>query len=140
MFRILVVDDDDVIRDTLHELLSEDYTCATADTAEQAMAQLQAETYDLVLTDITMPGLSGVELLGFIRQNYSETLVILISGIGDQEHAQSLIKLGAFDFILKPFSLDIVENSVKRAIEFHSSMKDSEGGDARRKAEKDGGS
>jgi DNA-binding NtrC family response regulator len=123
MPKILVVDDDDVIRDTLHELLSEDYACETADTAEQAMAQLQAAAYDVVLTDITMPGLSGVELLAYIRQNYSETLVILISGIGDQEHAQSLIKLGAFDFIVKPFSLEVVEKSVRRAVEFRGEGK-----------------
>jgi DNA-binding NtrC family response regulator len=118
MARILVVDDDDVIRDTLYELLSEQHVCQTAETAEKALARLQADVYDVVLTDISMPGLSGLELLGHIRQKYSDTPVIMISGIGDQEHAQGLIRLGAFDFLLKPFSLEVVEKSVQRAVDY----------------------
>jgi DNA-binding NtrC family response regulator len=118
MARILVVDDDDIIRDTLYELLSEQYVCQTAETAEKAFARLEADPYDVVLTDISMPGLSGLELLGHIRQKYSDTPVIMISGIGDQEHARGLIKLGAFDFLLKPFSLEVVERSVARAVEY----------------------
>jgi DNA-binding NtrC family response regulator len=118
MSRILVVDDDDTIRDTLYELLSEEYICQTAETAEKAFARLEADVYDVVLTDISMPGLSGVELLGHIRQKFSETPVIIISGIDDREHAQGLIKLGAFDFVMKPFTLEKVEMSVKRAIEY----------------------
>ena len=72
----------------------------------------------MVLTDISMPGLSGLELLGHIRQKFPNTPVIMISGIGDHDHAQGLIKLGAFDFLLKPFSLDVVEKSVQRAVEY----------------------
>lgn len=118
MPRVLVVDDDETIRDTLYELLSEEYLCQTAETAEKAFARLEADTYDVVLTDISMPGLSGLELLGQVRQRFPDTPVIIISGISDQEHAQGLIKLGAFDFLLKPFKLEVVEKSVKRAIEF----------------------
>ena len=118
MPRVLVVDDDETIRDTLYELLSEEYACQTAETAEKAFARLEADTYDVLLTDISMPGLSGLELLGQVRQRFPNTPVIIISGITDQEHAQGLIKLGAFDFLLKPFRLDAVEKSVKRAVEF----------------------
>ena len=118
MPRVLVVDDDETIRDTLYELLSEEYVCQTAETAEKAFARLEADTYDVMLTDISMPGLSGLELLGQVRQRFPNTPVIIISGITDQEHAQGLIKLGAFDFLLKPFRLDAVEKSVKRAVEF----------------------
>lgn len=118
MPKILVVDDDEAIRDTLYELLSEEYVCQTAETAEKALARLAADSYDVVLTDISMPGLSGLELLGHIRQRFSETPVIIISGIGDHEHAQGLIKLGAFDFLLKPFRLEDVEKSVQRAVEY----------------------
>ena len=126
MPKILVVDDDDTIRDTLYELLSEEYLCQTAETAEKAFARLEADSYDVVLTDISMPGLSGLELLGHIRQKFPNTPVIMISGIGDQDHAQGLIKLGAFDFLLKPFSLDVVEKSVKRAVEYNKRLKESE--------------
>lgn len=118
MARVLVVDDDDAIRDTLYELLSEEYLCQTAETAEKAFARLEADSYDVVLTDISMPGLSGLELLGHIRQKFPDTPVIMISGIGDHEHAQGLIKLGAFDFLLKPFTLEVVEKSVQRAVEY----------------------
>lgn len=128
MPRVLVVDDDDAIRDTLYELLSEEYVCQTAETAEKAFARLEADAYDVVLTDISMPGLSGLELLGHIRQKFPDTPVIIISGIGDQEHAQGLIKLGAFDFLLKPFTLEVVEKSVKRAVEYRRRLvKDSAG-------------
>jgi DNA-binding NtrC family response regulator len=118
MPRALVVDDDETIRDTLYELLSDEYLCQTAETAEKAFARLEADSYDVVLTDISMPGLSGLELLGHVRQKFPNTPVIIISGISDQEHAQGLIRLGAFDFLLKPFSLDAVEKSVKRAVEY----------------------
>ena len=129
MEKILIVDDDDAIRDTLYELLSEEYVCQTAETAEKAWARLEADSYDVVLTDISMPGLSGLELLGHIRQKYADTPVIIISGIGDQEHARGLIKLGAFDFLLKPFSLDVVEKSVRRAVEYRQKLQDNIGGD-----------
>ena len=123
MPKILVVDDDDTIRDTLYELLSEEYLCQTAETAEKAFARLEADSYDVVLTDISMPGLSGLELLGHIRQKFPNTTVIMISGIGDQDHAEGLIKLGAFDFLLKPFSLEVVEKSVQRALEYNKRLK-----------------
>ena len=115
---ILVVDDDEAIRDTLYDLLSEQYVCQTAETAEKAFARLEVDVYDVVLTDISMPGISGLELLGRVRQDYPDTPVIIISGISDQEHAKGLIKLGAFEYLLKPFRLEIVEKSVKRAIEY----------------------
>jgi DNA-binding NtrC family response regulator len=124
MPKILIVDDDDAIRDTLYELLSEQYVCQTAETAEKAVARLEADFYDVVLTDISMPGLSGLELLGHIRQKFSDTPVIIISGIGDQEHAQGLIKLGAFDFLLKPFKLEVVEKSVRRAVEYRRRLQE----------------
>ena len=122
MSRVLIVDDDEAIRDTLYELLSEEYVCQTAETAEKAFARLEADSYDVVLTDISMPGLSGLELLGHIRQKFSDTPVIIISGISDQEHAQGLIRLGAFDFMLKPFSLETVERSVRRAVDYRRQL------------------
>ena len=116
MADILVVDDDDVIRDTLCELLSAAYSCQTADTAEEALTKLQAQRFDVVLTDISMPGLSGKELLSRVVQLYPGTPVIIISGVSDQEQAESLMSLGASDYLLKPFRLEVVEASVKRAL------------------------
>jgi DNA-binding NtrC family response regulator len=117
MAEILIVDDDDVIRDTLFELLSTDYRCDTAETAEQALAKLEAERFEVVLKDISLPGLSGRELLGRVLLLYPGTQVIIVSGISDQEHAEGLLKLGAFDYLLKPFRLEVVEESIKRALQ-----------------------
>jgi DNA-binding NtrC family response regulator len=119
---ILIVDDDDVIRDTLKELLSEHYVCKTAGTADEAFARLAEKPYDLVLTDISMPGISGLELLGRVLQLYPKMPVIVVSGITEQEHVQGLIKLGAFDFLLKPFRLEVVEKSVRRALEYRRKL------------------
>jgi two-component system response regulator AtoC len=117
MAEILIVDDDDVIRDTVFELLSTDYKCDTAETAEQALAKMEAEQFEVVLTDISLPGLSGRELLSRVLMLYPGTPVIIVSGISDQEHAEELIKLGAFDYLIKPFRLEVVEESIKRALQ-----------------------
>lgn len=117
MAEILVVDDDDVIRETLCELLSQDHACQTADTAEQALSKLESQAFDVVLTDVSMPGLNGFDLLNRVVQLYPGTPVIIISGLSDQEQAQSLIERGAFDYLLKPFRLEVVEASVRRALD-----------------------
>ena len=130
MSAILVVDDDDAIRDTLYDLFAEDHLCHVAATAERALEWLARDVYDVVLTDISMPGLSGVELLGYVRQNQPQTPVIIISGIQDEDHARGIIKLGAFDYLLKPFRLEDVERSVARAIEYHVRLLNAEQGNA----------
>src|ERR1041384_4287174 len=117
MADILVVDDDDVISETLDELLSASYSCQKENTAAEALAKLEAQRFDVVLTDISMPGLNGTELLQRVVEKYPGTPVIIISGHSDQDHAQGLISRGAFDYLLKPFRLEAVEASVKRAIE-----------------------
>jgi DNA-binding NtrC family response regulator len=127
MADILVVDDDDVIRDTLCELLEMEYSCQTADTAEGALAKLESQRFDVVLTDVSLPGLSGMELLERVRELYPGTPVIVISGISDQEQAQSLISKGAFDYLLKPFRLEVVEESVRRALEANGTERGSAG-------------
>lgn len=116
MAAILIVDDDDAIRDTLYDLLSEEHLCHAAATAEQALAFVQEQPYDVILTDISMPGMSGLELLGMLRQIQPKTPVIVVTGISDRSHAEGLIRLGAFDYILKPFRLEAVEASVARAL------------------------
>ncbi len=124
MAAILIVDDDDAVRDVLYDLFSEEHMCHAAATAEQALAFLRDQTYDTVLTDISMPGLSGVELLSILRREQPDTPVIVISGIGDRTHAEGLTRLGAFDFILKPFRLESVEQSVARALQHSRGLKE----------------
>lgn len=127
MAALLIVDDDETIRDTLYDLFSDLHLCHVAETADRAIAWLDQESYDVVLTDISMPGVSGVELLGHVRQRQPDTPVIVISGITDQEHAQGLLRLGAFAYLLKPFKLEEVEQSVERAVEHHTRLAEERG-------------
>lgn len=116
MATILIVDDDDNIRETLHELLSSSYECHTADRAEQALAYLEVENYDAVLTDISMPGFSGREILKRVQEKHPATPVIVISGNSNAEAAAELLAMGAFAYLNKPFQLEVVEDTVVRAI------------------------
>ena len=114
---ILIVDDDSAIRGVLYDLLSEKYECNTASTAEQALQYLEVEKYDAVLTDIAMPGLTGVELLKRVQLRDEGTPVILMSGKGSEQDAKSLMDLGAFAYLTKPFNLDEIEQVVERAVQ-----------------------
>ena len=122
MATLLIVDDDSLIRDTLHELFSESHECHTADRAEQALAYLDVETYDVVLTDIAMPELSGRELLKHIQANHPATPVIVISGLSNEADARALMDMGAFDYFAKPFRLEDIEDAVDRAIARHQEL------------------
>jgi two-component system nitrogen regulation response regulator GlnG len=116
MATLLIVDDDNNIRETLHDLLKDSHECHTADRAEQALSYLEFETYDVVLTDIAMPGLTGREILKRIQEEHPTTPVIVISGNSEAEAARDLLNMGAFAFIAKPFKLEDVESTVVRAI------------------------
>jgi len=116
MITLLIVDDDDAIRGTLYDLLSEKYECHTASRAEEALQYLEVEKYDAVLTDLAMPGLTGVELLKRVQRRDSGTPVIVISGKGGEQDSKSLLDLGAFAYITKPFNLDEIELVVERAV------------------------
>ena len=116
MATLLIVDDDNNIRETLHDLLKDSHECHTADRAEQALSYLEFENYDVVLTDIAMPGLTGREILKRIQKEHPTTPVIVISGNSEAEAAKELLDMGAFAFIAKPFKLEDVESTVVRAI------------------------
>ena len=116
MANVLIVDDDDAVRGILLDLLSDRYQCNTASTAEEAFQYLEIENYDAVLTDIAMPGLTGVELMKRVQLKDLDTPVILITGKNDEQDSEALIKLGAFAYLNKPFSLDEIEYLVDRAV------------------------
>lgn len=119
---LLIVDDDNLVRETLHDLLSSTNECHTADRAEQALAYLDIETYDAVLTDISMPELSGRELLKYIQAKYPATPVIVISGMSSEADAAELVEAGAFAYFAKPFKLEDIEDAVERAIARHQEL------------------
>jgi DNA-binding NtrC family response regulator len=113
---ILIVDDDSFIRGMLYDLLSDKYECNTASMAEEALEYIEVEKYDAILTDIAMPGLTGVELLKRVHETHATTPVILISGKGAEQDPQAFLDLGAFAYVTKPFNLDEIEEVVERAI------------------------
>jgi two-component system, NtrC family, sensor kinase len=115
--RILIVDDEDGIRKLFVDCLSEQYQCAEAKTVMEAFAHLSETEFALVITDMLLPGLSGVELLRKIIENYPYTAVIMVSGVNNPQRALDAVRLGAFDYLIKPCDLDVLELTVERALE-----------------------
>ena len=116
MASLLLVDDDKTLLDLLFELFSREHDCNSAATAEAAFDLLRKRDYDLVLTDIKMPGMSGEALLGFIKVHRPGTPVVFISGSRDAELAQRLQVKGAAGFLPKPFDLFEIRESVTRTL------------------------
>ena len=115
---IIVVDDNDSIRDLLKNLLiSEGYTVVTADNGTDALSKLKQINFDLVISDIMMPGLSGLDLLTRVRELDADLPMVMITGFPSIDTAVKVIKEGATDFITKPFNLDHAKLVVMKAIE-----------------------
>ncbi len=115
---ILVVDDEKFIRDILADFLSmEGYAVGTASDGAAAIEQLRSSPYDLVITDLKMPKLGGLDLLKEISTSYPETLTIIMTGFGTVETAIDAMKQGAYDYILKPFKSEEMMHTVQRGIE-----------------------
>src|SRR5260370_10425420 len=108
MATLLLIDDDRVVREMLETLFSSSHECHTADRAEQALEFLEFQTYDAVVTDISMPGLGGIEILRRTNERHPTTPVIVISARAD-EYRERLMKMGVFASLSKPFSLEYLE-------------------------------
>jgi DNA-binding NtrC family response regulator len=117
MATILIVDDDSLICEMLCDLLSEQHSCDMALTAEEAMTLMRKGSYDVVISDIAMPEMSGIDLLGFIRANHPATPVIVITGAMVNKDAENLSRQGIFDYMMKPLQLKTLERSVNRALQ-----------------------
>ena len=116
--RILVVDDEKVVLAGCEKILGEaGYQVKTTLSAKQALDILKEDPFDIVITDIKMPEISGMELLKTIKRDYPEITVIVITGYSTVETAVDAMKLGAFDYLPKPFTSDQVVLVIKRALE-----------------------
>ena len=127
---ILVVDDEESICQSLRGILSDEgYEVRTAGSGEDALKAIEEDVPDLVLLDIWLPGMDGLEALKIIKAETPQVPVIMMSGHGTIETAVKATKLGAFDFIEKPFSdqalLDRVQDAVNRAAELHRQQRHS---------------
>jgi len=114
--KVLLVDDEGVVREVLQRaLVQANYSCALARDGEEALAALRREEFDVLLTDLRMPGMDGIGLLKAIREEALDVVPVLFTGYGDVENAVAAMKLGAFDFLPKPVSLDTLTSTVARA-------------------------
>ncbi len=117
--RVLIVDDEESIRNSLAGvLMDEDFSILKAEDGMKALEIIRKEAPEVVLLDIWMPGIDGIETLTRIKKRYPEIQVIMISGHGNIETAVRATKLGAFDFIEKPLSLDKVMLAISHALDF----------------------
>jgi response regulator RpfG family c-di-GMP phosphodiesterase len=115
--RILVVDDERVIRDILAEFLTlEGFSVHTVEDGEKALTELRLHPYDLLITDLKMPRLSGLQLLERIESERLGVLTVLMTGFGTVETAIEAMKKGAYDYLLKPFKVEEVIHVVERAL------------------------
>lgn len=113
---ILIVDDEEVIREFLSEVLADDFDISTATDGDEAIAQLRATRYDLVITDMKMERVQGEEVVKFAKQTYPDTEVIVISGYSSLYSVSQTVNSGAFAFLSKPFSIKELLSTINNAI------------------------
>ncbi|MEZ4577672.1 MAG: response regulator [Desulfobacterales bacterium] len=115
--KILIVDDDKAIRNLLKKILEQEgYSCETAPDAINAITHLKRCSFDLVISDVAMPGKSGIQLLEEINCHFPNVPTLMISGMSTKETAESIISMGAYGFLLKPFQKQQVLISVANAL------------------------
>ncbi len=116
--RILIADDEPLTLELIVERLqAEGYEVEVVSSGEEAIEAAKASNFNVVLTDLSMPGVSGMEVLAHISQNHPDTLVIVLTGFGTIETAVEAMKRGAYDYLSKPANLDEIIITLKRAIE-----------------------
>jgi len=115
--RVLVVDDDPVVGQSFKRVLSgKGYAVITAADGYEALAKLQSENYDLVFTDLRMPGMTGLEVAQRIKANQPWTPVVIVTGYGSRTSEERARAAGVTDFLHKPLSPENIEDSAERAL------------------------
>jgi len=116
--KVLVVDDEKVIREILADFLAmEGFAVRTAEDGVAAVAEISKHPFDLVLSDLKMPNMGGLELLEAISRNAPNIVTVIMTGFGTVETAIDAMKRGAYDYILKPFKVEEVVHTIRRALE-----------------------
>ncbi len=116
--KVLVIDDEDIVRTSCSRALTpEGYEVKMARNGFDGLRMIEEEEFDLVLTDLKMPDMDGIEVLGKIKEEWPGIEVIIITGYQTVDTAVKAIKLGAFDYIEKPFTPDALVSAVRNAFE-----------------------
>ncbi|MBI5235359.1 MAG: response regulator [Deltaproteobacteria bacterium] len=117
---VLVVDDNAYVLESVSMLLGgEHFSVVSCMNAEQALYKLKAQRFDAVLTDIKMPGMTGIDLLTAVRSMSKDMPVILMTAYAEMDLAVDAVKQGAFDFIIKPYKPEYLIHAVEKAVEHH---------------------
>jgi two-component system response regulator PilR (NtrC family) len=115
--RILVVDDEDSIREFLEIMLKkENYEVTTAEDGLRAKEILSKKTFDMVISDMQMPNVTGIELLKHVKESYPDLVFMMITAFGTTETAVDAMKMGAYDYVTKPFKIDEVRLNIANAL------------------------
>jgi PAS domain S-box-containing protein len=123
--RVLVVDDEDRIQKACHRLLTQEgCEVALADNGIKGLKMIEETHFDIVLLDLMMPGMSGMDVLTGIKARHPDTVIIVITGYATLEHSIETMKKGAFDFLSKPFSPQELRVVISKAIEFIRTLQD----------------
>lgn len=124
--RILVVDDEEIVRDMLQDTLSKTgYKVQTARDGLDAISQIENEPFEIIITDLKMPGMNGAELLERILKLNPDICVLIITAYATVESAVNAMKVGAYDYICKPFELDEMKVVVEKAAERQRLLRES---------------
>src|SRR5690606_30438473 len=118
-YKMLIIDDEQFVRDILQDLFCGRFDCRTAASAAEALEHVENEKFSIVLSDIDLGGMSGIEGVPRILKSSPDTVVVMISGNQTIDVAIEAMRVGAFDYIRKPFEIDFVEPAVKRAFDHH---------------------
>jgi len=127
--KILIIDDEDIVlKSCLRILRGEDYLIDTVYSGEDGIAKIDQEKYDLVITDLMMPGMSGMDVLRTVKERKLDLTVVIFTGFATAETAREALKMGAFDYIPKPFTpdefRDVIHNAIKSRENGETSMLD----------------
>jgi DNA-binding NtrC family response regulator len=117
--RILVVDDEETLTFSLYQsfiISKENYEIVTAASGNEAWEKFNEQPFDLVLTDITMPGITGIELLKRIKTEHPQTHVIIMTAYGSDEKKEEAIHFGAYRYVEKPFEIKLMKQIISEAL------------------------
>ncbi len=124
-YKILVIDDEKRIRDVTSKMLTQEgFEVAVAETGDIGMDMIEKNNFDIILLDLMMPGISGLDVLPYLKKNHPYSVVIVITGYATLKHSIEAMKNGAFDFIPKPFDPQDLRIIIAKAIEFLSTLQD----------------
>ena len=118
--KILIIDDEDIMRSCLCDVLTDDgYSVQTAREGQEGIQLFEKNPADIVILDIKMPGLSGVEVLKILKSKKNSVQVIMITGYAAVQTAVDCMKLGAFDYLTKPFDMNQIREVIRQIREKH---------------------